>query len=131
MKFAIHALLLFTVSTIYSQNTIEGSLKDSQTNTVLPFVNVYLPQLEKGTISNEDGTFILKNIPSGQYDIIISSMGYQTLSQTISIPVLEQLLIILTPTAIEMEEIIISTPFHKLQSDNVMKVELLIIKYPV
>ena len=123
MKFAIHALLLFTVSTIYSQNTIEGSLKDSQTNTVLPFVNVYLPQLEKGTISNEDGTFILKNIPSGQYDIIISSMGYQTLSQTISIPVLEQLLIILTPTAIEMEEIIISTPFHKLQSDNVMKVE--------
>ncbi|MEO6347623.1 MAG: TonB-dependent receptor, partial [Aquaticitalea sp.] len=27
------------------------------------------------------------------------------------------------PSAIEMEEVIVSTPFHKLQSDNVMKVE--------
>ena len=29
----------------------------------------------------------------------------------------------LFPSVIEMEEIIISTPFHKLQSENVMKVE--------
>src|SRR5690606_2803914 len=29
----------------------------------------------------------------------------------------------LEESAVEMEEVIISTPFHKLQSDNVMKVE--------
>ncbi len=31
--------------------------------------------------------------------------------------------IVLSPSAIEMEEVILSTPFHKLQRENVMKVE--------
>ncbi|MGB5271889.1 MAG: TonB-dependent receptor, partial [Eudoraea sp.] len=31
--------------------------------------------------------------------------------------------IVLSPSAIEMEEVIVSTPFHKLQRENVMKVE--------
>ncbi|HAI17146.1 MAG TPA: TonB-dependent receptor, partial [Xanthomarina gelatinilytica] len=52
-----------------------------------------------------------------------SIIGYETYSNTISIPATESLDISLSASAIEMEEIIISTPFHKLQSENVMKVE--------
>src|SRR5690606_6489861 len=49
--------------------------------------------------------------------------GYETTTKTLQFPYAENLTIALTPSAIEMEEIIISTPFHKLQSENVMKVE--------
>src|SRR5690606_25901722 len=50
-------------------------------------------------------------------------IGYETLSQTIKSPYSEALNFSLLASAIEMEAVIISTPFHKLQSENVMKVE--------
>ncbi|HMC00436.1 MAG TPA: TonB-dependent receptor [Flavobacteriaceae bacterium] len=123
MKSIIYILLLFAVTTIHSQNSIQGQIKDASSNESIAFANIYFPQLEKGTISDENGLFTINNIPTGNYKIIFSIIGYETLSQDVSIPLSEDLLIALTPSAIEMEEIIVSTPFHKLQSENVMKVE--------
>src|SRR5690606_34962853 len=65
----------------------------------------------------------ISNIPTGTYKIVVSLMGYETSTITLQFPYSDSLTIALTPSAIEMEEIIISTPFHKLQSENVMKVE--------
>ncbi|WP_418511307.1 TonB-dependent receptor [Corallibacter sp.] len=123
MKFILRVLLFLAIPTIYAQNTLKGQLTDSQTSEPIGYVNVYLPQLEKGTYTDENGFFELKNMPSGNYKIVYSIIGYETQSQTISIPVETALSIKLMPTAIEMEAVIISTPFHKLQSENVMKVE--------
>lgn len=123
MKAFIYILLYMLVTTAYSQNTIQGHIKDANTNEALISANIYLPQLEKGTSSDEDGTFTLNNIPNGNYTIIFSTIGFETISLAIYIPLTENLQISLLPSAIEMEEIIISTPFHKLQSENVMKVE--------
>lgn len=123
MKFILSVLLFLAIPTIYAQNTLKGQLTDSQTSEPIGYVNVYLPQLEKGTYTDENGFFELKNMPSGNYKIVYSIIGYETQSQTVSIPVETVLSIKLMPTAIEMEAVIISTPFHKLQSENVMKVE--------
>ncbi|WP_418513053.1 TonB-dependent receptor [Corallibacter sp.] len=123
MKFILSVLLFLAIPTIYAQNTLKGQLTDSQTSEPIGYVNVYLPQLEKGTYTDENGFFELKNMPSGNYKIVYSIIGYETQSQTVSIPVETVLSIKLIPTAIEMEAVIISTPFHKLQSENVMKVE--------
>ena len=123
MKTFIQMLLLFAVSTIYSQNRIQGNITNANTNQNIAFANIYIPQLEKGTISNENGSFLLENIPSGNYSIIFSIIGYESLSKDVSIPLSENLQIKLSTSAIEMDEIIVSTPFHKLQSDNAMKVE--------
>lgn len=123
MRIIINGLLLLVITTIYSQNTIKGIVKESDSETPVTFANIYLPELEKGTITNEKGEFVIDDSPSGNYKIVISIIGYKTFSTTISIPLTQELNIILTRSAIEMEEIIISTPFHKLQSENVMKVE--------
>jgi len=96
---------------------------DKSTNESVIFANIYLPELEKGTTTDEDGLFKIENLPSGNYKIIVSFIGYETQSLNIKIPNDEQLAVQLKPSAIEMEEVIISTPFHKLQSENVMKVE--------
>ncbi|WP_033958174.1 TonB-dependent receptor [Psychroserpens jangbogonensis] len=119
----VFVLLSLAIQTLWSQNTLQGKVTETNNNESLVFVNVYLPELEKGTVTNEDGDFTLNNIPNGTYKIIVSFIGYETFSQTINFPQSETLIITLTPSAIEMEEIIISTPFHKLQSENVMKVE--------
>lgn len=123
MKSFINMLLLLAISNLYAQNNINGIVTDAKTNQKLAFVNVYMPNLEKGTSTNEEGDFSLQNLPSGTHDILFSIIGYETQLQTITIPLKFPITIQLAPSAIEMESIIVSTPFHKLQRDNVMKVE--------
>ncbi len=123
MKLYLNILLLLAITTIYSQNKITGVIIDGSSQKNLSLVNIYLPSLEKGTTSNEDGVFTLKNLPSGKHNILFSMIGYETQSLAITIPHNNNLTIHLVPSVIEMESIIVSTPFHKLQRDNVMKVE--------
>jgi iron complex outermembrane receptor protein len=110
-------------TTILGQNDFRGTVTNASTSEGMPFVNIYLPELEIGTVSDENGNFILTSLPDGQFKIIISFVGFETYAINISIPSDSKLKVVLQPSAIEMEEIILSTPFHKLQSDNVMKVE--------
>ncbi|UKM64746.1 TonB-dependent receptor [Flavobacteriaceae bacterium GSB9] len=123
MKLIIKALLFLAIANLYGQNTIQGTIKDTENNNPLVFVNVYISDLEKGTTTNDDGFFTIDNLPSGNHNLVVSIMGYETKSLKISLPLTHELNIDLTPSAIEMESVIISTPFHKLQSENVMKVE--------
>ena len=123
MKHTTAMLLFLFTGLVSAQNIITGTLLDAQTNSPISFASVYIPQLEKGRTTDELGTFEITDLPSGNYKIIVSFVGYKTYSETITIPLEKPLNISLAPTAIEIEEVIVSTPFHKLQSDNVMKVE--------
>lgn len=123
MKLFFNLLLLLAITNLYSQNTLNGIITDANTNEKLAFVNIYFSDIEKGTTSDENGNFTIENLSSGNYTIVFSIIGYKTESLKVTIPNNESLNIKLAPSAIEMESIIISTPFHKLQSDNVMKVE--------
>lgn len=123
MRLFFNVLLLLVMTTTYAQNTIEGKVNDELTDGPIVFANIYLPQLEKGTTTDENGLFMLSNLPNGNYKMIVSFIGYETLSLNIIVPKSETLMIALSPSVIEIEEVIISTPFHKLQSENVMKVE--------
>ncbi|MDB2633678.1 TonB-dependent receptor, partial [Flavobacteriaceae bacterium] len=42
------------------------------------YVNIYIQNTKLGTSSNEDGYYQIKNIPSGTYKIVVSSLGYKT-----------------------------------------------------
>jgi len=123
MRILFNLLPLMAISIINAQNEIQGSITDGDTHSTIAFANIYLPQLEKGTITDENGNFKIKNVPSGTYKVIVSYIGYETQSLNIQVPQDQPLLIDLIASAIEMKEVIISTPFHKLQGDNVMKVE--------
>jgi iron complex outermembrane receptor protein len=117
----ICALLTFAT---YSQNSIKGTVVSVNAKEPLYQVSVYFPQLEKGTVTDENGHFLINNLPTGEYKIIASYIGFQTYSSSIFIEKGSNTLdITLAASAIEMEEVIVSTPFHKLQRENVMKVE--------
>lgn len=117
---------LFAMSFIwgYSQNSLSGTIKNNEDQSALEQANVYLPQLEKGTITDADGTFKIENLPKGNYKLVVSLLGFKTYATTAHIQAGDHSVqISLSPSAIEMEEVIVSTPFHKLQRENVMKVE--------
>ncbi len=112
------------VFSMHSQNSLGGQIIEKATNEPLEQVSVYFPDLEKGGITTVNGEYKLNNLPLGTYKLVASYIGFQTFSQNITIKPGENTLdIALAPSAIEMDEVIVSTPFHKLQRDNVMKVE--------
>ena len=124
MKYLFSILFLLFYFNSKAQCTLRGSISAEDSNSPLDQVSVYLPQLEKGRVTGSNGEFVLNNLPVGTYKIVASFMGYQTYSSEIILNEgINTLEIVLAPSAIEMEEVIVSTPFHKLQRENVMKVE--------
>ncbi len=111
-----------------AQNSISGKVTDSKNNPLFK-VEVYAPEIHKGTITNEEGSYILNNIPKGKIKITFLYLGYKSVSKIIDLSSKNKTLNIqLEENSFEMDEIIVSTPFNKLQSENVMKVERLTTK---
>lgn len=124
MKIKTFVLLAMATYSSYSQNTISGSVFDSVDNNNLVYANVYFPELEKGTTTDENGYYTISNLPSGKYNLIVSLLGYKTFATEVQITTKPNSLdIYMDPSAVEMDEVIVSTPFHQIQRDNVMKVE--------
>ncbi|MGB5205814.1 MAG: TonB-dependent receptor [Eudoraea sp.] len=124
MKYLLSILFVLFYFNSKAQCTLMGNISAEDSNNPLEQVSVYMPQVEKGTVTGSNGEFVMNNLPVGTYKIVASYMGYQTYSSTITLTQGTITLdIVLSPSAIEMEEVIVSTPFHKLQRENVMKVE--------
>ena len=120
----ISMLLALLPLFIQAQNTVSGTITDSENNQPLEQVSVYIPQLEKGSVTVENGNYAIKDLPEGKYKLIIALLGYETYSTTLEINAGEnQFSFSMVPSAIEIDEVVLSTPFHKLERENVMKVE--------
>lgn len=123
MQKLITGLFLLLPLFTYSQFTISGKVLDGDSAEPIIGATVEVQKMEKATVTDLDGKFSISDLPQGEFNLVISSLGYGTKTIKVIIPAEQELEILLSPTAIEMEEVIVSTPFHQLQSDNVMKVE--------
>ncbi|MFH6963133.1 carboxypeptidase-like regulatory domain-containing protein [Flavobacterium plurextorum] len=83
-KISLLLILIFTTFASFSQEkfTLSGTIKDSKNNESLIGVNVYIPTLKIGTTTNEYGFYSI-TAPSGEHEIEISYLGYQTIHKTI------------------------------------------------
>jgi len=123
MKSFFIALLLGFSVFASAQNKITGTTKNNQ-NQPMAGVTIALPEIHKETISDEKGNYVISNLPSGNFKIVFSYVGYATQSKAIVVNQKTlQLDIVLEETMHQMDEVIVSTAFNKLQSQNVMKVE--------
>ncbi|WP_452230688.1 TonB-dependent receptor [Lacinutrix sp. MEBiC02404] len=76
-------LLLFSSAT--AQNTFSIKGKVLSNGEPLPYANVYIKNTTKGTTTNDDGSFIIKNLEPGKYSIAASFAGYTLQKKTITI----------------------------------------------
>jgi iron complex outermembrane receptor protein len=125
MKKLLFVLFFIGFAQTYAQSTLSGTITDTD-NQALYGVEIYAPQLHKGTTSNEAGTYELKNIPNGKITINFTYIGYKTISKTFNFSNGNiQFDAKMDASVFEIDEVIVSTPFNKLQSENVMKVDRL------
>ncbi len=59
-------------------NSLSGTVTDSAGKKPLAGVSVFLNSTSKGTVTRTDGSFTLSNIPRGNYDLVVSAIGYGT-----------------------------------------------------
>tara|TARA_R110000868_G_scaffold216416_5_gene466575 strand:+ start:64 stop:2439 length:2376 start_codon:yes stop_codon:yes gene_type:complete len=64
--------------------TFSGVISDEQTNETLIGVNILFPELNTGTITNEYGFYSI-TLPKGDYQVIISYLGYTNYIENINL----------------------------------------------
>lgn len=89
-KLIIHAIFLILVLVRPEVNAqelgaIRGQVVDSTSKEPIYGVNLYIQELTKGAATNFDGSFEIKSIPNGSFQIRISYLGYQTKFITVEV----------------------------------------------
>ena len=108
---------------LQAQNTVSGTVTNRD-NQPIKGVSVYAPELHQGTTTDDNGEYILTNLPNGRQKLNFVFVGFSSQYKTVQKLEKESILNVMLEEAIfEMDEVIVSTAFNKIQSQNVMKVE--------
>ncbi|MGD2033837.1 MAG: carboxypeptidase-like regulatory domain-containing protein [Bacteroidales bacterium] len=85
-----YKLLLFLIFFLYgpvfvlsAQVLVSGKVYDARTNEPIIGANVIASELQKGTISDNEGNYRL-DLPQGKHTIVFSFMGYETLNRSVN-----------------------------------------------
>ena len=93
--------------------TLSGTITDSQSNETLIGVNIIIPEIQSGTITNEYGFYSI-TLPKGSYKIQISYLGYKTISETVILNEDITKNYKLTESAESLDEVVITEDVEKL-----------------
>ena len=102
----IGALLLITpITAIFAQtgaNILSGTVTDPAGGKLLTGVSVFLNNTSRGTATDAAGSFILKDIPPGKYQLLFSAtIVYQDSSRLL--PPQESVIRLITPAMVFLE----------------------------
>jgi len=77
--------MLSTVAAFAQDNSIKGFVYEEATGEPMMFTNVYLKGTTFGGSTNENGYFNINRIPDGKYTLLITCVGYDTISESFSL----------------------------------------------
>lgn len=124
-KLLIIFCLILSYHNIQAQNRITGKIVD-ENNFPLAGATIYIPDLNKGTISDESGKYELKNLPNREIKIQFSSVGCINKIETVELRGASfKLDIILKQSFVEVDEIVVTGGYNSTQHENAVKIEVL------
>jgi len=104
-------IMLPTCSRMFARtiagSSVKGFVKDKN-NHPLPGAVIQIPDLKTGTVTDSNGYFMINNLPNGNYIIVAGMISYATTSKSITINGITQADFILSESAIEGHEIVIT-----------------------
>jgi Fe(3+) dicitrate transport protein len=104
LKYLILLTSLFSLLSSPAQG-IKGLIRDAETQQALPSVQILLSDTEYQTRSQSDGSFQLPSVPRGTYELVAYHPEYSPFRAKISIPLAQNLEIMLAKPLYEMEEV--------------------------
>ncbi len=103
--------LLITNGLIAQTGNLTGKILQSDSLTPLPFANVYLEQINAGTITSGNGSFHINDVPEGQYTLVVSSIGMLTEKRAVEVKsgVTQLVEIVMTESIATLGEVVVMT----------------------
>ncbi|MBQ4548904.1 MAG: TonB-dependent receptor [Bacteroidales bacterium] len=78
-------LLLFSITAYAQDNNVKGFVYEKATGEPMMFCNVYLKGTTYGASTDINGFFNITKIPDGDYLILVTNLGYDTISEKLSL----------------------------------------------
>ena len=84
--FASAALAALALPTAAQAGTVEGTVSDASDTIALRSAQVRIVELDRVVATERDGSFLLADVPAGEYTLEISYVGAETVTRTVSVP---------------------------------------------
>ncbi len=121
-------LMIFALAVLIkagAQNKISGRVIDDA-NLPLVGANVYLPELNKGTITNRQGEFLISGLPAKKIKIQFSFVGYNNSIETVNLLHGDTILNIeLSKEIVQSQEVVVSGATIGAQHENAIKIDVM------
>lgn len=102
-------LILFigSLNRTNAQSVISGKITDEQ-NTPVQLANVVIPELSLGTYANSNGVFEFRDVPQGEWTLVVSHVGFDSYHMQLKVNKPKVLMdVILKPSATRMPDVVI------------------------
>jgi len=108
---ALLAVLLFvTPASAQQMGAIVGTVTSESSNDRMPGVQVTIAELNRSTVTNNGGRYVLNDVPAGSYTLQISRLAYRPQSRTITVAAGATITadFALAPEAIQLEGMVVT-----------------------
>nr|WP_262919535.1 carboxypeptidase-like regulatory domain-containing protein [Niabella hibiscisoli] len=91
-----------------AQNKLIGSVVDGETNIPVAGSSVFITNTSLASITNKDGHFEIPNIPAGIYKLIVTHVGFETVTYDFSTEKMPpKLKVMVKPKVVAMEAVVV------------------------
>lgn len=97
--------LLVSLVAFAQDATVKGKVTYANSSEGVAFASVYLDGTNYGVAANSKGEYVLKNIPSGKYTLVVSSLGFESYKKEIKLKNTTQL-----EANVELQELVTLLP---------------------
>ncbi|WP_282043019.1 TonB-dependent receptor [Winogradskyella flava] len=113
IKALLIAILFPVLLSAQEKFTLSGTVTDSESNETLIGVNIIIPEIQSGSMTNEYGFYSI-TLPAGVYNIQVSYLGYKTIYETLQLDSDITKNFKLIETAESLDEIVITEDVEEL-----------------
>ncbi len=63
---------------VYNERVLKGRVVDASNGSPLPFANVFIQNSTQGAASDQDGEFLIEDVPKTRFNLVASYVGYES-----------------------------------------------------
>ena len=104
------ALIAAPGLTAQQTGTIAGRVTDAQSGQTIAAAQVFISDLDMGVLTQQNGSFLLLNVPVGSHEVTVQRIGFRQEVQTVAVQAGETMVVDfeIREEALQLEEIVIT-----------------------
>lgn len=118
--------VLLPALNVHAQSALSGKITETEGDSPVYMAAIYIPDLQRGCLSDSTGHYSLTKIPNGTYKVQYSYLGYQTEIRSIVFDgSTREMNVEMQPSVVETHEIVVTAGYASHQDENPIKVDQL------